>query len=247
MMFLVVKRILSSCLVVISAFLLAGQTRPAFPIDAREIPVRSPAIVIGFVGGFVRRDNAVHSVIQVAARLRREYAAGVAVEAFENHKGDNAHRKILNLLDSNHNGSLSVEEKRNSRIIIYGHSWGGSEAIALARRLEQDGIPVLLTIQVDSVPKIGEASEVIPANVVQAANFYQTDGLLRGEPKIRAEDATRTRILGNFRFSYAESPYNCVDYPWYNRVFMKAHTQIECDPKVWNQVESLIRSNLPPQ
>ena len=28
---------------------------------------------------------------------------------------------------------------------------------------------------------------------------------------------------------------------------MKAHTEIECDPKVWNQVESLIYSKLPPE
>jgi hypothetical protein len=27
-------------------------------------------------------------------------------------------------------------------------------------------------------------------------------------------------------------------------VLMKQHTQIECDPKVWVQVESLIRSNI---
>jgi len=28
-------------------------------------------------------------------------------------------------------------------------------------------------------------------------------------------------------------------------VFMKYHTEIECDPAVWKQVESLIRSKLP--
>jgi hypothetical protein len=50
--------------------------------------------------------------------------------------------------------------------------------------------------------------------------------------------------IGNFRFDYRSSPYNCA-YPWYDRVLTKPHTQIECDPTVWNQVESLIRSNLP--
>jgi surfactin synthase thioesterase subunit len=44
-------------------------------------------------------------------------------------------------LDTHHDGILTPEEKRNARIIIYGHSWGGSEAITLARELEKDGIP----------------------------------------------------------------------------------------------------------
>ncbi len=34
-------------------------------------------------------------------------------------------------------------------------------------------------------------------------------------------------------------------YPWWDRFIAKAHTEIECDPSVWNQVEDLIRSNLP--
>jgi hypothetical protein len=28
---------------------------------------------------------------------------------------------------------------------------------------------------------------------------------------------------------------------------MRSHIEIECDPRVWNQVESLIRSRLPQQ
>ena len=32
----------------------------------------------------------------------------------------------------------------------------------------------------------------------------------------------------------------------YDRVFAKSHTEIECDPSVWKQVELLIRSKLPP-
>lgn len=33
-------------------------------------------------------------------------------------------------------------------------------------------------------------------------------------------------------------------YPWYNRFLMRAHTEIECDPSVWEQVDTLIRSKL---
>ncbi len=205
-----------------------------------------PVIVIGFVGGFIKRDNPVHSEVQLAARLRKAFPLGVDVKTFEGYSGEEARKRILGLLDTNHDGTTTTGEKQNARIIIYGHSWGGSEAIALARELEKDGIPVRLTIQVDSIAKIHQNDAVIPANVVRAANFYQPNGLLHGQPEIRAADPTRTSIIGNFRFDYRASPYTCGEYPWYDRMFAKPHTQIECDPTVWKQVEVLIRSDLPP-
>jgi len=207
---------------------------------------KTPTIVIGFVGGFVRRDNAVHSPVQIAVRLRSAHLSGVHVEVFENRRRQDAYRKILQLLDTAHTGMLSAAEKRGARIIIYGMSWGGSETLALARELKTQKIPVLLTIQVDSVAKPGQNDEVIPANVAEAANFYQTNGLLHGRPQIRAEEQGRTRILGNFRYDYKANSLRCEGYPWYDRVFTKYHTEIECDPAVWNRVEQMIREKLPP-
>jgi pimeloyl-ACP methyl ester carboxylesterase len=204
-----------------------------------------PTIVIGFVGGFVRHDNFVHSVVQLAAHLREDYREIVYAQVFENRHRENAHGQILRLLDANHDGNLSVEEKQNARIIVYGHSWGASETVTLARELERDGIPVLLTIQVDSVKKIGQEDSVIPANVARAANFYQPRGLLRGRSAIRAADAARTRIIGNFRSDYKTRRIRCDGYPRFARVLTKPHIEIECDPSVWSQVESLIRSELP--
>jgi surfactin synthase thioesterase subunit len=207
----------------------------------------SPSIVIGFVGGFVKHDDMVHSAVQVAAHLRQDYPLGVHVEVFENRRREEAHAEIVRLLDTDRNGTLSVEEKKNARIVLYGHSWGASELVTLARELGREGIPVLLTVQVDSVPKPGEDDKVIPANVAEAANFYQLNGLLHGESEIHAADPKRTNILGNFRFDYKANPTDCKQYPWYDRLFMKAHTQIECDPEVWTQVQSLIQSRLPAQ
>jgi hypothetical protein len=112
--------------------------------------------------------------------------------------------------------------------------------------LEKDGIPVLLTIQVDSISKIGQNDAVIPANVAQAANFYQPHGLLHGRPYIHAADPVRTKIIGNFRFDYKKSKYKCAGYPWYDRVFAKSHTQIECDQSAWKRAESMVRADLPP-
>ncbi len=222
-----------------------AQTGVAQSVPTSATRTKPPVIVIGFVGGFIKHDNLVHSEVQLAARLHKAYPIGVDVETFESYHGEKARKKVLSLLDTNHDGTLTADEKRNGRIIIYGHSWGGSEAIALARELEKDGILVLLTIQVDSISKLHQNDAVIPANVAQAANFYQPDGVLHGQSEIRAADPARTKILGNFRFDYKASPYNCAKYPWYDRIFGKSHTQIECDPAVWKQAESLIRSNLP--
>jgi hypothetical protein len=205
-----------------------------------------PVIVIGFMGGRVRHDNLVHSGVQLAARLRADYPSGVHVEVFENRRGKEAHEEILRLLGAGHDGPLTLDEKRNARIVIYGTSWGASETVTLARELEKDGIPVLLTIQVDSVAKIGEDDTVIPGNVAEAANFYQPSGVLHGRREIRAADAAHTRILGNFRSDYGASPVKCEGYPWYASLFWKEHIEIECDPKVWGQIESLIRAKLPP-
>ena len=228
-----------------SSFLPLGQEGSAPPPPTSGSTSSSPVIVVGFVGGFVRHDNLIHSPVQLAARLRKDYPSGVYVEAFENRRREQAHAKILKLLDANHDGTLSPEEKQHARIIIYGVSWGASESVTLARELERDGIPVLLTIQVDSVSKIRQNDALIPSNVAEAANFYQPDGLLHGRSEIHAADAGRTRIIGNFRSDYSAHPISCAKYPWYDRYLAKSHTEIECDPVVWDRVESLIRSKLP--
>lgn len=228
-----------------AAFSASGQIASANCLSVNELSTKPPAIVIGFVGGFIAHDNPVHSEVQLAARLRKEYPVGVEVETFESYRGTRAEREILKLLDTNHDGNLTTEEKRSARIIIYGHSWGGSESVVLARALQRDGIPVLLTLQVDSVSRLGNNDTLIPANVAQAANFYQPHGLVHGDHDVRAADAARTRIIGNFRFDYEKSPLKCSEYPWYDRVLTKSHTQIECDPMIWARVESLIRANLP--
>jgi hypothetical protein len=211
----------------------------------KAVSAKAPVIVVGFVGGFVRHDNAVHSPVQLASRIRDGYPSGVRVEVFENRRREQAYQEILKLVDADHDGRLSEEEKRGAQIVIYGMSWGGSETVALARELGEQKIPVQLTIQVDSVAKMGQNDAMIPANVVEAANFFQADGLLHGQTEIRAADSASTRILGNFRFEYGDKPLKCERYPWYDRVFMKYHTEIECDPAVWKQVEALIRSKLP--
>ena len=229
---------LSCALLAWILFLSVAPASKAAPGGSRPL-----AIVVGFVGGFIRHDNAIHEEVQLASRLRNDHS-GLQAKVFENHAGAQAHQEILRMLDTNHDGALSTGEKFNARIVLYGHSWGASETINLARTLEKDGVPVLLTIQVDSVSKFREDDELIPSNVAQAINFYQLDGLLHGKRKIVAADPLRTHILGNFQSYYGAKPVSCPGYPWYARIFMKPHIEIECDPGVWNRVESLIRSTL---
>jgi hypothetical protein len=234
---------LSLCVLVL---LLYGSSAPASPQSEHPVSVLPSAIVIGFVGGYVHHDDRVHSEVQLAEHLRQDFPSGVAVEMFENHRGKEAYQRVLDLLDTDRDGNLSLTEKQSARIIIYGHSWGASETVNLARQLQKDGIPVLLTIQVDSITKAGQNDALIPANVAQAVNFYQPKGLFHGTPAIHSADPAHTRILGNFRTDYTDNPLRCGQYPWFSRTFMKTHIQIECDPAIWNQVESLVRSNLLP-
>lgn len=211
-----------------------------------SVSVNTPSIVIGFVGGFVKHDDSFYPAVQLAAQLGREYSSNVYVQVFENRRGEEARRLILKLLDADRNGVLAAAEKRNARIVLYGQSWGGSQAVTLARDLGREGIPVLLTVQVDSVRKMGQDDVTIPANVAQAINFYQPHGWIHGLQQIVAADSARTRILGNFEFDYTKEPYRCSRYSWFDRAFAKSHLEIECDPKVWTRIEALIRSQLPP-
>jgi pimeloyl-ACP methyl ester carboxylesterase len=218
-----------------------GAKVPADPARAGAAP-----IVIGFVGGFLRHDDAVHSTVILARNLKRDYASAVHVETFENRRVNDARALVMRLLAEGHPNGPTLEERRAARIILYGHSWGASATVMLARALQADGIPVLLTVQVDSVAKIGHDDAVIPENVEHAANFFQDNGFPRGQQNIRAADSGRTQILGNFKFDYATKPVSCPEYPWMARVFMKPHIEIECDPIVWHRVEDLIRAELPP-
>jgi len=213
----------------------AGAIRPAAP----------STIVIGFMGGMVRRDSPFRNEVRLAAKLREEYSNNAYVDTYENAHWKDARGKILALLDTDHDGKLSEEEKQKAHIILFGHSWGASAAVTLARELRELGIPVLLTVQVDSVQKMGQKDDVIPSNVAEAMNFFQPDGMLHGRKLIRAEDPSKTRILGNQALDYKHASLSCKGYPWHQRVFAKEHMYIECDPQVWAQIESLIRSKLP--
>ena len=160
--------------------------KAAHSADAAAQPIASsasgsaPVIVVGFVGGFVHHDDLRHSEVQLARKLQASHPESLRVAMFQNWHRKAAHQTILQWLDTGQDGHLTDEEKRGAHIILFGHSWGGAAVISLARELQREKIPVLLTIQVDSIAKPGHDDRVVPANVAYAVNFYQMRGLLHG-------------------------------------------------------------------
>jgi len=208
--------------------------------DAPALRPPAPLIVIGFMGGHVRAGNLVHREALLVRDLERRYPTAVRAMTFANRDEAAALHSVLSLLDTENSGALSDDEKTAARIVIFGHSWGASEAVNLAQELDRRGVPVLLTIQVDSVRKHGEDDGSIPANVHEAVNFYQTDGMLHGRSSIQAVDPARTKILGSYESTYKIVPVSCAGFPWFARAFMKPHIEIENDVAVWDQIDALI-------
>ena len=195
-------------------------------------------LVVGFMGGRDSWRNTEVGVGRTAQWLRRQAIPRVHVETVENLKRNLALRLVRACLDSNGDGRLQAEERQRARIVLYGQSFGGAAVVKFARQLDRLGVPVLLTIQVDSV---GRGDALIPPNVRAAANLYQDNGaIIRGEAPIRAADSGRTRILGNFRFDYANLDIDLSHLPWYKTIARRAHAKMDRDPRVWRKVEELI-------
>jgi hypothetical protein len=216
-----------------------------------KLPVANQAtqevIVIGFVGGFVRRNDVKHPEVLFANYLRSRYGSIVHAAVFGNRETKEALELIHESLGTNNSGSQASGEHKRVKIILYGHSWGASQVLEFARELEREKIPVSLTIQVDSVRKMGQNDRSVPANVERAVNFYQSKGLTPGRPLIVPANAEQTKILGNYHMTYKHEDIRCDNYHWLSRVFNKPHHQIENDPNVWDQIVTLIDSELSSQ
>lgn len=215
-----------------------------FADRTRSPVVSAETIVIGFVGGFVKADDTRHPEVLFASYLREHYTSGINVKVFSNHDGRAATSYVMRCLDRNHDGIVSNDEREQARVIIYGHSWGASETVALARKLQRLGIPVLLTIQLDIISKFGQNPTLIPPNVAKAINFYQSKGPFHGRSNIVAADSALTTILGNIQMEYDSRSVDCDNYNWFVRAFNKPHHEIENDPLVWSQVAALVDANL---
>ncbi len=222
----------------------------ALPLSAQRIqdfttPTPLPpgsTMVIGFLGGVEQWNGEAHRVRRLALDLRGRQIPGVYVETVENHHRDRALELIKRVLDQNRDGRLDESERNSVRIILYGHSMGGAAVVKSARELEKMGVPVALTVQIDSV---GFDDAVIPPNVARAANLYQHEGkLIHGRSQIRAEDPQKTEILANLQYTYRGKHVDTSDLPLYHKVVPTVHMKMERDPEVWERVESYIFEEL---
>lgn len=203
----------------------------------RPLPPGS-CLVIGFTGGIEHYDTVTRPVRKLALDLRARNIPDAYFETVEHRHRSLALRLVLDALDRNRDGRVDAAEARSVRIILYGHSMGAAAVVKLARELKSRGIPVVLTVQVDS---IGHGEEVIPSNVLRAANFYQHSSLvLRGAAAIRAENPASTTILGNFRYDYSHREVDLSGATLPERVAGAAHSKMEFDPEVWSKVRELV-------
>jgi hypothetical protein len=194
-------------------------------------------LVIGFMGGRESWDNQTQGVRKMALKLRAMNLSTVHVETIENRKRHLAIELIRNAFDRNQDGRLDDQERTSTRLIIYGQSFGGAAVVKLAWQLEKFKIPVLLTIQIDSV---GRDDKVIPANVARATNLFQRNGLIiKGERDIRAQEPDKTSI-SNHQFDYGKKQIEISEVAWWKKLFRVAHTKMDHDPEVWQLVENTI-------
>ncbi|MBI4888982.1 MAG: hypothetical protein HY821_00065 [Acidobacteria bacterium] len=211
----------------------------------RRKDITSPAplpqgslLVVGFLGAWEDWDNDKRSVRKLALSLREKHLPGVYVETAGNHSRSVVLKFIRQALDRNKNKKIDPEEARGAQIILYGQSFGGAACVKLARELERYGVPVRLTVQVDSV---GKDDDLIPANVGRALNIYQKDpGPVWGESRIHAADPSRTTVIGNLRFTYLFRDVDMSDYPRAARHLGISHWKMDNDPVVWKIVETTV-------
>lgn len=236
---------LAAAVAVISVFALPlrGQTWEDFRTPTPIGP--GDTLVIGFLGGRERWDHDERSPRKLALKLRLLRIPGLHVETLANRNRALAVKLVERAFDRNRDGVLDPTEGASARIVIYGLSFGGAATVKLARDLSERNIPVLLTIQIDSV---GGGDVVIPPNVRWAANFYQTNGLvIRGEGPIRTEDPKRTTIIAECQMDYSKRKIDISHVNWFKKLGRFAHSYISYDPQVWARVEKLILAEAGPE
>jgi hypothetical protein len=201
-------------------------------------------LILGFLGGRENWDDSSRGVRQLAMKIDSMNLADVHIETLENRKRDLAMELILNTFDSNQNGYLDERERGRARLIMFGHSLGGAAVVKVSHNLSDMGIPVLLTVQIDSVGFTYD-DHVIPSNVRRAANLFQLDGwLLVGEDKIVPQDPDKTKIIANLKFDYKDKEIDMSGVPWERRLLSVPHSKMDADPEVWSTVERLILSEI---
>ena len=141
-------------------------------------------------------SNHKHSgVVQIRDTLRGPGYSDVCADSFIPISWEAGRDWILTHFPS-HAGPLTADELRDApRVILVGHSTGGWAMLSVARDLRDKGIPVELTVQVDSV---GFTDYTVPRNVKTCAIFHAWDMLMFMTTKsIRMQDPAHTKLIAN--------------------------------------------------
>jgi hypothetical protein len=225
---------------VLAASAFADSRNQVFSDFTTPLPLkRGEILVLGIVGGWERWDAPQRGIRRTALELRSRQIPAVWVETVENHKLFLGQELVQRAFDFDKSGQLDPAEREAAQIILYGQSLGGRATLRFCRWLREQGIRVRLAVVIDSW---GSDPYTVPPNVAVAANLYQHDfGAVRGATKIVAEDP-RTRILGNWRYSYSGREVSMPGEPWIRRSFMGSHLKMEYDAEPWRRVLELLIS-----
>jgi hypothetical protein len=128
---MLILQLLSYLLIVSNAHRAVAQTRIAEPAGSEP----APTFVAGFVGGRVHNNDLRHSEVQLARRLQARYGNNVEVRVFKNRDRASAHKAIVDWLNGLEIRAERTQGKPEPRIILFGHSWGGSAVVYLAREI----------------------------------------------------------------------------------------------------------------
>jgi hypothetical protein len=174
----------------------------------------------GFVGAMESSNRKGSGVVQIRDVLRGSDYPDVCSESFIPLSWESCRNWILHQFPAHSGPFTQAEIDEAPRIILLGHSTGGWAMLKVARDLRNKGIPVELTVQLDSV---GITDYTVPSNVKMSAIFHARDFLMLLTTKnIRMEDPQRTKLVANVLVKNA------------------SHLSITCDPRVKNLVLSTV-------
>jgi len=168
-------------------------------------PLRSAApcqvVVVGYTGGLETATTSASGIVWIRDRLRSLNLPDLCVHTFSAYNWTHGYRWVRSEFGAENDAGLTQDVIRHGpKVVIYGHSFGGWATVSLARRLGRAGIPIEMTVQMDS---IGITDRTLPLNVRESANFYERNTpILYARGTIRAQDPSRTRILDNFQLSH---------------------------------------------
>ena len=170
----------------------------------------------GFVGAMESSNRKGSGVVQIRDVLRGSAYPDVCSESFIPLSWESCRNWILRQFPAHSGPFTQAEIDEAPRIILLGHSTGGWAMLKVARDLRDRGIPIELTVQLDSV---GITDYTVPSNVKRSAIFHAWGLLMFLTTKnVRMEDPRRTKLIANIVVKNA------------------SHLSITRDPRVKNLV-----------